>query len=186
MRRGTLHLTRWVFNFAAAVSLLLCVATVMLWFRSSTRRDAAILLRPDCFGFIASQRGRVTVAYARGDFGFEAGFQSLSMRFDDERGLFGDMTSQTSMRESGEEPDFELFGMEFSHSTKGLSHGFWCIPHGFLVLLTAMPPALAALRLRRRKRGCCPTCGYDLRATPDRCPECGTALDSLPAAAVSR
>jgi hypothetical protein len=53
---------------------------------------------------------------------------------------------------------------------------FW--PHWSTLLLTIFLPLLwlrQSWKQRRRfKRGQCPQCGYDLRATPDRCPECGT------------
>jgi len=59
-------------------------------------------------------------------------------------------------------------------------------PLWFPTLLLAILLALWLRRrmiLRKRSRlGFCKTCGYDLRATPQRCPECGTVA-AAPAAA---
>jgi hypothetical protein len=66
-------------------------------------------------------------------------------------------------------------------SLPGFQGSRWIIvgvPQWPLVLLSALlvpVPARSLIQQRRwRHQGRCRTCGYDLRATPDRCPECGT------------
>ena len=47
-----------------------------------------------------------------------------------------------------------------------------------LLCLPVLPSVVARRRRTRRcKRGMCLGCGYDLRSTPERCPECGLRAD---------
>jgi hypothetical protein len=60
-----------------------------------------------------------------------------------------------------------------------------CAPGWFLAMLAAVLPARAValrrgeLRQRRMEGKMCVRCGYDLRGTPDRCPECGHVTENL-------
>ena len=53
------------------------------------------------------------------------------------------------------------------------------LPCWFVAVIAAVLPAARAVRhdrhRLRRSRGLCPACGYDLRTTPEKCPECGAA-----------
>jgi len=59
----------------------------------------------------------------------------------------------------------------------------WQVPHWWLIVvpygiwwLARAIVNACALSGQGHAAGLCRTCGYDLRATPERCPECGTVV----------
>ncbi len=51
----------------------------------------------------------------------------------------------------------------------------WVVEFGVGAAVIGMPMMRSVRRRHRALGGRCINCGYDLRATPERCPECGTA-----------
>jgi hypothetical protein len=73
----------------------------------------------------------------------------------------------------------ELFGNTMQHRKPvrflRAQQGDWAVivSFWFLTLLLALWPAKWVRRRKQGGNGMCRQCGYDLRATPAKCPECG-------------
>jgi hypothetical protein len=175
------RLARHLFTLCSATSLLLCVATCVLWVCSYVRDDG---LQQDRYAdstrrkfedvhFVFSNRGSIGIGYARVDPPGSARF-ATSWRYTH-------IASNTGL------PSWPLrasvLGFHYWNAQlvgwpgPGYVLGFG-VPHALLAGMLAIPPAIVARRVRlarrRRRRlaaGMCPGCGYDTRASPARCPE---------------
>ena len=154
---------RRLLTLCSAASLLICVALVVLWARSAKQRDRA-------------EWGEGLGAY---------GLSSAGGRIEVWRGL--DPWSLTDSADPYHAPN-DLLGalgigsvwLEWQAPPAGFVSIGLRFPHGLAASIAAVLPACWFLaagrrlgRRRRRRSGRCATCGYDLRASHRRCPECG-------------
>jgi hypothetical protein len=182
------NVRRKLFNLATAISLVLCVATVVLWVRSYWRHDLVwCTLYPSGYNsfwsdnppdyIFASLRGEMmvgpegaTIASWRAHPRLDWIWVARTFPEGDHRGYLNRYQN----------PILARFGLGYSNP----ANGYWYVvfPHWFIATITALLPTCWLIRRlaarRRTKAGRCPVCGYDLRATPERCPECGRLADS--------
>jgi hypothetical protein len=149
------RLPRILLNAATVVSLVLCVGTVALWART--------YLGPQVEFFTTIDTGR---SYGVGT---ERG------------GVIGFLQQERPAYRDGDPDDFWRDGGGFRFlrvTSDGMRRWNLVLPFWALAVATALTPlARVGSRWRRTRRcraGRCPACGYDLRATPERCPECGS------------
>ena len=163
---------RRLFNILAAASLLLFVAVCVVWVRSHWVSDVVRIEPPRPvwgvqYCYVVTGKGGIGVGADPGGAisSIEPGWAShRASRYGN-----GGWPNDTLLNRAGFAADAQRF-------SSGILYGA-IAPCWFLALLTAAPPGMWLLRRRKARRrapeGHCRSCGYDLRATPDQCPECG-------------
>ena len=167
---------RRLLNVATVVSLLLCVAACALWVRSDFCGYFDRVRRASSgSGSTAILAGGTL--YVRHITSPAPWWHAVPLSYEGSKPRGGSaFVPATTLQ-------VDVIGFGFNHS-RGTSDGSpfvetWVIvPLWAVSLVTAVLPAqwlARRMRLRRRaRRGQCLACGYDLRASPERCPECGT------------
>jgi hypothetical protein len=173
------RLPRILLNVATAVSLALVLAVVALGVRSYWRSDEVGLERnaPHLWRItvMSVPRGCVTIMYVSASLPPRPG---AIERWYVDRKTWAPVPRWDAIFNRG--VIRRQFG-PFMYATppapaRGASR-ILTFPLWFVTAVLLPAPVWTIRRLRRRRAptsGRCPTCGYDLRATPNRCPECGT------------
>ena len=185
------RLTRHLFTLCSAVSLLLCVAVCVLWVRSYWWCDLFNADRVDAQNYKIATGSVFDFELASGLGGIFIGYEQFhdprdGPEEDDGRhwrvywkSELPEKFAGTDHLDAAESPAARLgFHWEGEFWDARNHHIMTVVPHWFAALIASVIPACRYLRSRRRSRprpGLCRRCGYDLRATPGRCPECGAA-----------
>jgi hypothetical protein len=191
---------RRLLPLAFTLALLPCLAIVMLWVRSYRSVDLYVFgywnLRPHpMYGMgartaevlrLGSCDGQVLVQFGSGGCGGPTAHPSgpglHGQRWARETVLNDDQVRHRFFR--ARQQDWRWLGLRYQ--TLYLWQGRQMplrsviVPDAWLTLASLVPPAALTRFRPRRRPGFCRICGYDLRATPLRCPECGAhaAADS--------
>jgi hypothetical protein len=190
------RLLRKLFNVFLVLSLLLCVATLAIWMRSCRRYEAIIRAHDNGSGVRGHYVFWNRSSLGWGRFRTEVEGPSANQEWSIRRPSLGVPNGWSRQSHAAEDImptalGFGRAGFSYRRSPSILGDTTLvgesrvvAIPCWLAAALFATPPLVRARAWRkhrarlRRAAGCCASCGYDLRATPDRCPECGIATDS--------
>lgn len=180
---------RWLFNLAAGASLLVALLICIFWIRSrwssdSLRYHATNPATHRLDAYLISEAGGMTLG--RKIFYWPPEAQTAAMTL-----VNRTRRAYTWQFDSRPVPPAGVLYMRlgfnwFSAIDLKMVPGATSkearlfIPYWALLLATLITPIAWILHRRRQRNaqpGICKICGYDLRATPDRCPECGAVPD---------
>jgi len=180
-----------LFHTPVALSFLLFVFVSVLWIRSYHLSDQFSWRSSSGSKAVNSAQGFLTLHLTQAGWPLQP---ADSLGFQYQRDLSSRPVNYLTCL-SADATDIDTnwekagFAWYSKRATRGAYSAIGVAPFWSLATFTALLPlAWATRQIRSRLRnsiGLCPTCNYDLRASPTRCPECGAETNTATPSPVS-